>query len=74
VRGEELGFGGFPGGGQCPIHSGSVPGEYFVLAAGCVHSHNEPPFQSQAAELGLGATAGFVQQCFSILGLQPLSQ
>ena len=20
VRGEELGFGGFPGGGQCPIH------------------------------------------------------
>ena len=33
VRGEELGFGGFPGGGQCPIHRAeSLEGMSFTLA------------------------------------------
>ena len=26
VRGEELGFGGFPGGGQCPVHKVTLGG------------------------------------------------
>ena len=35
VRGEELGFGGFPGGGQCPIHNAHVnPSTHWARHAG----------------------------------------
>ena len=36
VRGEELGFGGFPGGGQCPIHAAASLEGIFVLGGDCL--------------------------------------
>src|SRR5207253_1902507 len=39
VRGEELGFGGFPGGGQCPIHTAASLERIVSSAVGVFCGH-----------------------------------
>jgi hypothetical protein len=35
VRGEQLGFGGFPGSGQCPFHRGRLQEVILLQSEGC---------------------------------------
>src|SRR5580700_2763253 len=48
VRGEELGFGGFPGGGQCPIHAAaSLEG---IVSSAVVVFYGQLPANGQYSE------------------------
>jgi hypothetical protein len=51
VRGQELGFGGFPGSGQCPIHTAASLEGIWSSAVAVFGGHDENFFHSPATEM-----------------------